>query len=307
MPTAANLSMTGSKEKEQREQMDTEKLRILLMVTECQSITEAAQKSGYTPSGISRMIASLEAYYGFPLLIRRHEGVEPTEACQSLLPETRELLYHENLLTQTAGEIRGLSVGTVSIGSAYSSCFPVLKKIIADFHHRYPGITFHITSGFSTDLCTELTERKLDMAIVGKREGKWKWTLLQKSPMMAWVSADSPYAALKAFPLEIVREAPYIEVYSGIDTDNKRVLASCGIRPNIQTHAKDSYTAFAMVEAGFGIAINEEKNCVFKSNKVKIIPVTPVKEVEIGIAAAAELSPAARLFLSCLKESPHLV
>lgn len=184
MPTAANLSMTGSKEKEQREQMDTEKLRILLMVTECQSITEAAQKSGYTPSGISRMIASLEAYYGFPLLIRRHEGVEPTEACQSLLPETRELLYHENLLTQTAGEIRGLSVGTVSIGSAYSSCFPVLKKIIADFHHRYPGITFHITSGFSTDLCTELTERKLDMAIVGKREGKWKWTLLQKSPMM---------------------------------------------------------------------------------------------------------------------------
>ena len=32
-----------------------------------------------------------------------------------------------------------------------------------------------------------------------------------------------------------------------------------------------------------------------------------VKEVEIGIAAAVELSPAARLFLSCLKESPHLV
>ena len=105
MPTAANLSMTGSKEKEQREQMDTEKLRILLMVTECQSITEAAQKSGYTPSGISRMIASLEAYYGFPLLIRRHEGVEPTEACQSLLPEIRELIRLMKNLTNNVNQM----------------------------------------------------------------------------------------------------------------------------------------------------------------------------------------------------------
>lgn len=60
-------------------------------------------------------------------------------------------------------------------------------------------------------------------------------------------------------------EEPYIEIYSGIDTDNKRILAANNIKPNISMYAKDSYTAFAMVEAGLGIALNEEKNCVFKS------------------------------------------
>jgi DNA-binding transcriptional LysR family regulator len=277
--------------------MDTEKLRLLLLVIEYQSITAAAQKSGYTPSGISRMIVSLENVYGFPLLIRKHEGVEPTEACRSLLPEIREILYHEELLSQRAGEIRGISVGTVTIGSAYSSSFPALKKIITGFNKKYPGITFHVTSGFSTDLCAELSERMLDIAIVGKREGKWNWSSIGKSRMMAWVPAGSKYASLEKFPLEIVREEPYIEIYSGIDTDNKRILAKNRITPNIRMYAKDSYTAFAMVEAGLGIALNEEENCLFKSKKVKIIPVTPVQNVEIGIAAAADLSPAARRFL----------
>jgi DNA-binding transcriptional LysR family regulator len=83
----------------ERKRMDTEKLRTLFLVIENKNITEAAQKSGFTPSGISRMIASLESYYGFPLLIRKHEGVEPTESCLALLPQMREILYHESLLT----------------------------------------------------------------------------------------------------------------------------------------------------------------------------------------------------------------
>ena len=174
---------------------------------------------------------------------------------------------------------------------------------MTDFHREYPGITFQMTSGFSTDLCTELSERKLDMAVVGRREGKWKWSPLEKSPMMAWIPVDSKYASLTEVPLEIVREEPYIEIYSGIDTDNKRILAANGITPNIRMHAKDSYTAFAMVEAGLGIALNEEKNCVFQSSRVRVLPVTPVQNVEIGIAATAELSPAARMFLKCLEQS----
>ena len=282
--------------------MDTEKLRTLLLVVEKKNITEAAEESAYTPSGISRMIASLESSCGFPLLVRKHEGVEPTEGCRKLLPQIREILYHESLLSQTAGEILGLSVGTVSIGSAYSDIFPELKHCIDAFKEMYPGITIRVTSGFSTDLCDELSERRLDLAIVSRREGKWTWIPLEKSPMMAWVPADSDYASLDSFPLKLLETAPYIEIYSGIDTDNKRILAKGGITPNIQMEAKDSYTAFAMAEAGLGIALNEEKNCVFQSDKVKIIPVSPLSEVEVGIAVAPDLSPAARSFLSFLQE-----
>ena len=54
--------------------MDVEKARALICVVEEKSISAAANKMGYTPSGISRMMTSLEEELGFPLLIRKKEG-----------------------------------------------------------------------------------------------------------------------------------------------------------------------------------------------------------------------------------------
>ena len=59
--------------------MDTDKCAALLCVLESGSITAAAEKLGYTVSGISRMMAALEAESGFPLLLRSKNGVVPTE------------------------------------------------------------------------------------------------------------------------------------------------------------------------------------------------------------------------------------
>ncbi len=55
--------------------MDTEKCRALLAVLEAGSLSAAAEKLDYTPSGLSRMMAALEQELGFPLLSRSHNGV----------------------------------------------------------------------------------------------------------------------------------------------------------------------------------------------------------------------------------------
>ena len=70
--------------------MDTEKCRALLAVLEAGSLSAAAEKLDYTPSGLSRMMAALEQELGFPLLSRSHSGVQPTRACRTLLPTLRE-------------------------------------------------------------------------------------------------------------------------------------------------------------------------------------------------------------------------
>ena len=69
--------------------MDTEKCRALLAVLEAGSLSAAAEKLDYTPSGLSRMMAALEQELGFPLLCRSHNGVQPTRACRTLLPTLR--------------------------------------------------------------------------------------------------------------------------------------------------------------------------------------------------------------------------
>ena len=61
--------------------MESEKCRVLLCAIDKGSITAAAEAMGYTISGVSRMIAALEAEVGFPLLRRSREGVTPTNEC----------------------------------------------------------------------------------------------------------------------------------------------------------------------------------------------------------------------------------
>ncbi|MBP1557568.1 MAG: LysR family transcriptional regulator, partial [Oscillospiraceae bacterium] len=65
--------------------MDLEKYKALLTAIDEGSLSAAAKKLDYTPSGISRMITALEEENGFRLLKRKHEGVIPTEECNLML------------------------------------------------------------------------------------------------------------------------------------------------------------------------------------------------------------------------------
>ena len=66
--------------------MDTRKCQVLLKVLECGSMAGAAEVFGYDPSGISRMIASMERETGFALLVRGKNGISLTKGGERLLP-----------------------------------------------------------------------------------------------------------------------------------------------------------------------------------------------------------------------------
>ena len=71
--------------------MDTEKCAALLCALETGSVSAAAGRRGYTVSGMSRLLASLEEEVGFRLLRRSRAGVRPTPECEELLDTMREL------------------------------------------------------------------------------------------------------------------------------------------------------------------------------------------------------------------------
>lgn len=57
--------------------MDTEKCRVLLTVLHERSLSAAAEALGYTPSGISRLVDSLERETGFPCCTGGGAGYPP--------------------------------------------------------------------------------------------------------------------------------------------------------------------------------------------------------------------------------------
>lgn len=277
--------------------MELEKCRALVCAIETGSISAAAEKLQYTPSGISRMIAALEEESGFPLLTRERNGVRPTPEGALLLPVIRELLQREEHYTQLAAQIRGVDIGTVVIGTAYSAFYPAIVRGMADFHKHYPNIQVQFHSGYSTELLEQLNTHQLDICFISKREGKHEWLPVCQDQMVAWVSDQHPLASLPALPVTAFAEEPYIETYPGEDIDNARVFAKCGVKPNLKFSTMDSLATYFMVEAGLGISMNNALNARAWSGGVRILPLDPPQSVEIGIATHTELAPAADKFL----------
>ena len=282
--------------------MELERCRTLLCVLELESISAAAEKLGYTPSGISRMMASLEKEMGFPLLYRGRDGVKATPECRMLLPSIREFIYGGENCLQLSAKIRGLDTGRVVIGTAYSAYYVWISRVIANFRKQYPGITVEIKNGFSTQLAKKLEEREADLCLISRREGDFDWIPLCEDEIVAVVPHNHLLAEKETVSIKEFTKEPYIDIFPGEDSDNKRVFEAGKITPNTQFTTTDSDLAYSMVEAGLGITMNNAVNVRKWSEKVKILPLNPPQSIEIGIAAVREKSPAAETFFNYVKE-----
>lgn len=285
--------------------MDTEKCAALLCALEVGTLARAADRLGYTPSGISRMIAALEEDVGFPLLYRGRSGVSATGECEALLPALRQMVYQAESCRQTAASLRGLEQGSITVGANYRFYARQLAQLMARFREKHPGIAFQTIEGTSTTLVTALQEHRADLCIISRREGPHQWLPLRQDQMMVMLSPQHPLAA-DAVPIRRLETESYIEIYPGRETDNSRILAENGVCPgNRFAGVEDDFSAMAMVEAGLGVALVNALIAGTLNGNVVFRPLDPPQYVEVGIATPPPeiMSPAARRFLNFVREN----
>ena len=177
--------------------MELERYQALVCVMETGSLSAAAERLHYTASGISRMMAALESEVGFPLLVRRHEGVLPTPECESLLPAIRGFIAAGEACRQHAARIRGLEIGSVTVGTAYSEYYGLLSDVIAEFRREHPGIVVQLVGGYSSQLAGMMEQRRLDLCIISRREGDFAWKTLFSDELVAWIPAEPMMSCLR--------------------------------------------------------------------------------------------------------------
>ena len=280
--------------------MDTEKCRALLCVLETGSLTAAAETLGYTPSGMSRMMAAMEQEVGFALLDRGRLGVTATADCAQLLPAIREMAETGRRMQERAAAIRGVEIGTLCVGSAYGAYYARLAETVAVFSAAHPGIEVQILQGSSSALCAELEARRMDFAIMSRRAGTFDFLTLERDPMMVWLPEHHPLAEKPIVPVQVFQTEPYIETYPAQDTDNDQVLQAHGIRPNTRYATIDDRATAALVRAGLGISMNNGILAQGLSLEgITVRPLAPETVIEIGAAMppASRRSGAAAAFL----------
>lgn len=278
--------------------MDTDKCKALLTVLERGSLAAAAESLGYTTSGISRMMLSLESELGLTLLVRSKAGVRPTAECRQMLPTLAQLARLGETCEQQASLIRGVEVGHVRVGCAYRSFYGPIARLIKDYRAEHPGVEVQMTVRNSTPLVHGLERGEIDLAVISRREGDFDWTPLLDDPMVALVPADHPLAEAASYPVGRFAEDSFIVLYPDEESDNSRTLAACGVRPNSSNTVRELRGARELVALGLGVTLINNIYNDWNDNRVRTLPLDPEVNVSIGVAAARRelASPAGRDF-----------
>ena len=285
--------------------MSLKKYEAFVKVVELGSLTRAAELLGYTQSGVSHMIHALEEEMGFILLRRSRAGVALTESGARLLPAIRSILNANEQLCQIGSAIRGLEMGTVSVGAFSSVAVNWLPGMIRSFQVRYPNIEFKLLNGDYHDVEKWLSEGAADLGFLTLPTGLELETIpLVEDPLLVVLPAGHPLAEREQIAPEALAGEDFIGLLESSGHDIRRALDPYGIRPKIKFTTKDDYAILAMVEQGLGVSIMPRLLLAGVSRKrVVTRPLSSAVSRPIVLAAApgGQLSPAAQSF------SKHIV
>ena len=283
--------------------MESKKLEALLMAADLGSFTKAAEVLGYTQSGLTHMMNSLEREIGFPLLERGRHGVCLTAEGERLAPLMREFLRAGARLEETVAQLSSSRSETIRAAAYASLAMHWLPAIVQAFRAENPTIDVDIRMADDVDApYALLAQGKMDIIFVSRQEpGPYDWVHLRDDAMYAVLPRDYPTQGRASFPLHEFEGKDFLMPAQGFDKDILRIFDREGVHANILPTVVDDATVVSMVEHGLGISMMTELTLKGRVDHVLTLPVEPAAARELGVAvrSLSEAPEKLRRFIDC--------
>ncbi len=289
--------------------MSINKYKVFKKVVELGSLTKAAEAMGFTQSGVSHLINSLEDEVGFLLLSRNRSGVKLTENGEMILKIVTEILKWNEHLEQQVASIHGIELGTIHIGTFTSVSVHWLPGIIKDFQQDFPNITINFIEGNYREIEDWIVEGKIDCGFLSlPTRDAFDILPLAKDEMLVLLPIDHPLSSKPVLSLADIMDEPFIMQRKGGDDDINRVIEGSSFIPKVKYTVADDYAIMAMVEKGLGISILPELVLRGQQRNIRLIGLEEPKYRSLGIAVNSlkHVSPATKRFLDYVKKDAHL-
>ena len=285
--------------------MESKKLEALLMAVDLGSFTKAAEVLGYTQSGLTHMMNSLEKEVGFTLLERGRSGVRLTEEGERIAPAVREFLQANARLDSVIEQVASSRTEIIRVSAYASIAMHWLPGIIQRFREECPDVDVDIRMADHVDIPYELlAQGKMDAILVSPQdEGQYEWVHLADDPMFAVLPKDFDTQGMTAFPLAAFEARDFIMPSQGFDKDIMRIFNRIGVKPYILPTWVDDPTVISMVSHGLGVSMMTELTVRGRTDGVKLLPVEPASSRELGLAVRSldAASDGLRHFIDCTK------
>lgn len=285
--------------------MESKKLEALLMAVDLGSFTKAAEVLGYTQSGLTHMMNSLEKEVGFTLLERGRSGVRLTEEGERIAPAVRKFLQANARLDSVIEQVASSRTEIIRVSAYASIAMHWLPGIIQRFREECPDVDVDIRMADHVDVPYELlAQGKMDAILVSPQdEGQYEWVHLADDHMFAVLPKDFDTQGMTAFPLAAFEARDFIMPSQGFDKDIMRIFNRIGVKPHILPTWVDDPTVISMVSHGLGVSMMTELTVRGRTDGVKLLPVEPASSRELGLAVRSldAASDGLRHFIDCTK------
>ena len=285
--------------------MNIKKYEAFVRAVELGSLSKAAEELGYTQSGISHMMQSLEDEVGFPLMVRTSAGILPNTEGEMLLPTIRQLLSTNETLEQYIAKIQGVDTGRIRIASFPSVATYWLPTIISRFQKDYPNVEIVIREDRADMIDAMMASREVDFCIyTGGENRSFEWMPLYQDQLMAILPQGHPLEHSDTLPLEALLSEQFILPLKGYDYEVYHILDKLPRYPHIRFTACSDYAIISMVAAGLGVSIMPELLLRNYHNNTVPVPLEPAQHriIGMGVPQIKSASPVTRNFMRYIQE-----
>lgn len=265
--------------------MDSKKLEILMTAADLGSFTKASEVVGYTQSGLTHMMDTLEKEVGFPLLQRNHNGIQLTEQGEQLMPAIREFLRANANLENQIRSIAEKKSEVIRIAAYASIAMHWMPELLYRFKRLCPEVSVDLRMVDHALEPFELLETGQTDVIFASRQNYscCDWIPLYQEKMYAILPLDYPLDGRDYFPLEEFEGKEFLMPYGRFDIDVKAAFKPLGIKINEKTSRVDDETVIRMVGRGLGVSMMTELMIRGRTDDVLCVPVRPAAIRELGM------------------------
>lgn len=232
--------------------------KIIEAVVEYNSYTEAAKALFMTQPAVSMQIKQIEAQIELQLFERRGKQIKATEAGKELLHYARNIRQQMEEAETVLEELKGLKRGKLHLTMASTASY-FAPRLIAAFHHQYPGakVTLDVTN--RSGLLEALDNNTTDMAIMGRPPDGHALTGIPflDNPLVVIAWPEHPLACCNSIPLSDVADESFIvrEPASGTRMATERYFAEhhLSLTPGMEMNRSEAIKQAVMAELGLGI------------------------------------------------------
>jgi DNA-binding transcriptional LysR family regulator len=228
-------------------------VRYFVKIADLKSLSKAANSLDLTQSGLSRQLATLEAYLGKPLFSRTGRGVELTDAGKLLLESAKSGYALIDGALETVREKEGVTQGNVRLATVHTLSYYFTADVLSTFVGARPHVNLSLMGRSSPGVVELVESGKADIGFVydsAVASADLTSIPLFEDEMCLIISVDSDVEDGVDLTVALPRLVGFPHNYA-----LRRMLEGGGLRPDFAAEAETIDAMLRLVGSGVGACV----------------------------------------------------